>query len=102
MTRSDDPTREVTRAVARLQASVLALVFAGVCGIGLFTITVWLVVQGGPKVGQHLRLLSHYFMGYSVSWGGAFIGLFWGALAGGIIGWTIGFIYNRVARFRNP
>ncbi len=102
MTRSEDPTREVTRAVARLQAGVLALVFSGVCGIGLFTITVWLVVRGGSRVGQHLRLLDHYFIGYSVSWGGAFIGLLWGALAGGIIGWTIGFIYNRVASFRNP
>ncbi|MFO0839365.1 MAG: hypothetical protein U1D55_12680 [Phycisphaerae bacterium] len=92
--------REVTRAIARLQAGILALVFGATGGIGLFVMTVWLVIRSGPKMGEHLGLLRHYFPGYSVSWPGAFVGLFWGALAGALVGWVIGWIYNRVVGLR--
>ncbi len=92
--------REVTRAVARLQAGILALVFGAIGGLALFIMTIWLVIRGGPRVGEHLSLLRHYFPGYSVSWPGAFVGLFWGVLAGALIGWAIGWIYNRVVGVR--
>lgn len=52
--------------------------------------------QDGPHVGQHLQLLSNYFIGYSVTWHGSVIGLFYGALAGAAIGWAVGAIYNRI------
>jgi hypothetical protein len=29
--------------------------------------TIWLVIKGGPNMGQHLQLLGQYFVGYSVS-----------------------------------
>lgn len=96
-------TREweiVHHAVARLRARVMAAVFAMVGGTGLFVATVWLLVQGGPNVGQHLNLLGHYFPGYSVTWGGAVLGLFWGALAGGVLGWCVAWLYNRIADAR--
>jgi hypothetical protein len=92
---------EVSRAVARIHAAVLALVCAVVGGGVLFIATLWLVIKGGPNVGQHLRLLSWYFYGYSVTWGGAFVGLFWGALFGGAVGWLIGGIYNLVVWLRH-
>lgn len=100
MTRTEDPTQEITRAVARLQGGVLALVFGVLGGLTLFVMTVWLVVKGGQNVGLHLQLLDHYFIGYSVSWPGAFVGLFYGALVGGSIGWVIGVIYNRIVGIR--
>ncbi len=100
MTKNDNTTRDVTRAVARLHAGIMALVVGGLCGTGLFVMTVWLVLKGGPEVGRHLRLLGHYFLGYSVSWGGAFVGFFWGAFVGGVIGWIIGFLYNRIVSIR--
>lgn len=100
MARSPDSTQEVSRAVARLKAGVLALVFGGLFGVGLFTMTAWLVVKGGQQVGLHLQLLRNYFWGYSVSWPGAFVGLLYGALVGGVIGWTIGMIYNRIVGLR--
>ena len=92
--------REVSRAVVRLQSSVLTLVCALIGGLGLFGMTAWLLIKDGPNVGMHLRLLSHYFIGYSVTWKGSFIGLFYGALVGGIFGWTIGHIYNGVVDIR--
>ncbi len=87
----------VSAAVARLRAKVMALVFATVCGGGLFAATAWLVVRGGQDVGAHLRLLDNYFPGYAVTWPGAFIGALYGSAFGGIVGWTIAWIYNRVA-----
>jgi hypothetical protein len=91
---------EVSRAVARIHAGVLALVCAVLGGGGLFIMTLSLVIRGGVNVGAHLSLLSWYFYGYSVTWGGAFLGLLWGALAGGLVGWVIGEVYNLVVWVR--
>ena len=49
-------------------------------GGGLFLMTAWLLLKGGPHVGQHLQLLSQYFIGYSVTWWGSIVGFAWGAL----------------------
>ncbi|HYD50934.1 MAG TPA: hypothetical protein VEB21_21435 [Terriglobales bacterium] len=91
---------EIVHAVARIQAGVLALVCAILGGIGLFLMTVWLVLKGGPEVGPHLSLLGQYFYGYSVSWAGSIVGLCYGALVGAVVGWTIGTVYNLVLGWR--
>ena len=98
----EDPNRQISRAVARLHAGILALVFGLACGGGLFVMTIWLIVKGGPNVGLHLQLLEHYFIGYSVTWTGAFVGLFEGGLFGAALGYTVGMIYNRIVGLRNP
>ena len=103
MTRADDELIEleerlVARAVVRLRARVMAVVFGTVGGAGLFSATVWLVVRGGEQVGLHLGLLEHYFPGYSVTWPGAFVGLGYGSFVGAVVGWTGAWVYNRVAR----
>ena len=71
-------------------------------GTGLFIATVWLLARSGHDVGRHLRLLSSFFPGYSVTWPGAFIGFFYGALVGAIIGWSVAWVYNQVADRRHP
>ena len=80
--------------MARLRAGILALVCGIQAGALLFLATVWLVVRGGPNVGQHLVLLSNYLPGYTVSWGGAVLGLAYGFVLGGLGGWVTGWIYN--------
>jgi len=95
-----DERFEVSRAVARIHAGVLAVVCAILGGGGLFIATLWLVIRGGVRIGEHLGLLSWYFYGYSVTWNGAIVGLFWGALVGGAIGWVIGEVYNLVVWVR--
>jgi hypothetical protein len=92
---------EVSRAIARIQTGVLTIVFATIGGMGLFLLTAWLLLKDGENVGAHLQLLGNYFPGYSVSWMGSVIGLFYGAFVGGIVGWFIGTIYNRVVGLRN-
>lgn len=99
---SVDMERELTRAVARMQAGVLALVCGLIAGVGLFAMTAILIVEAGPNTGMHLRLLSNYFLGYSVTWKGAMIGFLWAFVLGAMVGWVIGWIYNSVVGLRGP
>jgi len=100
MSRVKSENEELSRVVIRIQAGVLAVVCALIGGIGLFGMTVWLLIKGGESVGMHLQLLGNYFIGYTVTWTGSLIGFFYGALFGGVVGWIIGKIYNAVAGFR--
>ncbi|MBU6432315.1 MAG: hypothetical protein KGS09_05875 [Nitrospirae bacterium] len=93
-------TDEISRTLARIKADALAVVCAVIGGVGLFAMTAWLVIKDGQQAGQHLQLLSNYFVGYSVTWPGAFVGLVYGAMTGGAVGWAIGRIYNRVVNVR--
>lgn len=95
-----DIDREVMRAVARLKAGILGLVFGLIFGVGLFAMTAILLIEGGPNTGLHLRLLGNYFIGYSVTWMGAFIGFLWAFAVGALIGSSIGMIYNRIVAIR--
>ena len=99
--RSTEEWKVLNAAMARIRAGVMAVVFGMVGGVGLFVATIWLVVRGGSNVGKHLGLLSNYFPGYTVTIGGAFLGLVYGALVGAIVGWLVAWIYNRVAGSRN-
>ena len=92
----------IRTAIVRLRSRVMAMVFGMVGGTGLFVATVWLLARRGQDVGRHLRLLGNYFPGYSVTWPGAFIGFFYGALSGVIIGWSVAWVYNRVVDKRHP
>jgi hypothetical protein len=91
---------EVNQAVVRLQTGVLTIVGALLGGVGLFVVTAWLLIKGGPQVGAHLQQLGHYYIGYSVTWKGSLAGLFYGALVGGVVGWSIGTIYNGIVAIR--
>lgn len=101
MTEDDPDLAQIRRPVVRLQAFVLGISGAVLGGSGLFVMTVWLLVKGGEQVGPHLSLLGQYFPGYSVTWGGAFLGLAYGALVGAVVGAMIGWIYNLVAAARH-
>lgn len=101
---SSSPTsreaRLIRAAVARLRVGIMAIVFGMVGGVGLLLATVWLLIKGGEPVGPTLGLLGNYFPGYAVTWPGALIGFVYGALVGGIAGWSTAWIYNRVASRR--
>lgn len=102
MSERPDPELElVTRAIARLRAGIVAVVTGMVAGFGLFAATVWLLIKGGPNVGQNLGLLRAYYPGYSVTWGGSLVGLLYGALTGAVLGWCVAWLYNLLARRRS-
>ena len=65
-------------------------------GLALFLATILLVLKGGPVVGPTLGLLGQYFPGYTVSPSGALLGLLYGFVAGGALGWTFAVLRNTV------
>jgi hypothetical protein len=90
---------ELRRAVRRLNARAWGITGGVVLGLGLFGATAILLLQGAPPgqpVGSHLALLSYFFPGYSVSWGGGVIGFVYGFVLGYFVGRVVGTIYNKL------
>jgi len=83
-----------------LNAKALGLVLGLLFGLAIFIATNWLVLKGGRLVGPHLSLLSQYFIGYKVSFLGSIIGFGYGFAVGTLSGALIGWIYNKIAAFR--
>lgn len=74
------------KAAIRMNMTVMGIAFGFLGGSILWLSTVILLLRGGPDVGLHLSLLSVFLPGYSVTWGGAWIGLAWGFIFGGLSG----------------
>jgi hypothetical protein len=72
----------LSRGLARLDPVALGAAFGAVAGLGLFVATSVLLVRGGELVGYHLARLAYYLPFYSVSWGGACVGLIEAAAVG--------------------
>ena len=79
----------------RFNAVLLGLVLGAGCGVGLFLVTHLSLALTGENAGRYLNLLGVFLPGYSVSSGGAWIGLFWGFVLAAISG---GFVYLIYAR----
>ena len=84
-----------------LNTKILGLVLGLMLGLMLFIATNWLVLKGGQTVGPHLELLGQYLIGYRVSFWGSFIGFAYGFIIGTLSGSLIGWIYNKIVKFRN-
>ena len=65
-------------------------------GIGLFLVTILWVIGG--MAGQTLVKLHKIFIGYDITWLGAFIGLAWGFVGGFIGGSVLAWLYNSFAK----
>jgi hypothetical protein len=74
-----------------LRKRALGLTLGVVWGLAVFVATLWAAIQGRGKT---LELLSGYYPGFSVSYGGAVVGLFWGFVSGFIVGVLIAWLYN--------
>jgi hypothetical protein len=95
MTASNSST--VQASLMRLNARAWGISAGMLLGGGLFLATIFLVIRGGPMVGQHLSLLRVFFPGYSVTWVGAFVGFIYAFVIGYGLGRIIGSVYNRLA-----
>jgi len=94
---ASSPERDVQRSVIALNARAWGIAFGLMLGGGLLLATLFLVIKSGPNPGQHLKLLSAFFPGYSVSVVGALIGFVYAFVLGYAIGRIIGAVYNRLA-----
>lgn len=90
-----DEIAQLSASLARANAMCFAIVFGLVAGAGLWIATVFLVIKGGPNPGNTLRVLAYAFPGYSVSIGGAFIGMLWAIALGFVVSLLPAWIYYR-------
>ena len=88
--------------LTRMNARVLGLTLGFLGASGLFLATLILLVRGetweGHPIGGHLRLLSHFFPGYDVTWGGLLLSVPYGGAVGFVAGYLVSRVYNWVAR----
>jgi protoporphyrinogen oxidase len=82
------PDAVIEAAFAKLDPLALGAALGVVLGGIIFLATAALLLKGGPVVGPTLSLLSHYLIGFEVTWAGAVIGL----IEGGTGGFTLGFL----------
>jgi hypothetical protein len=78
-----------------MKLNVKALGLAGgiVWGFSIFLLTWWFLLLGHP--GNLLGKLGSVYLGYSVTWYGAFVGLIWGFVDGFIGGAILAWLYNK-------
>ena len=84
----------IIQAFAKLDKTALGLAVGSLCGLAVFTATIFLILKGGPVVGPNLALLGQFFFGYTVTPAGAFVGLLYGFVLGFTFGWLIALFRN--------
>ncbi len=77
----------------KLNVKSLALSFGVTWGVAIFLLTYWLLIFGYD--GLTLAKLGKVYLGYSVTWYGALIGLIWGFVDGLIGGALVAYLYNK-------
>jgi len=91
---SDPPVERVLeRVFAPLHKRALGLAVGLTAALIVFLLTGFHVITR-PDNGLPIKLLREYFYGYEVTWRGAFIGLWWGFVAGFAAGWFVAFLRN--------
>lgn len=89
--------KTIQEGILALNARAWGISFGLLAGGALFLATNFLVIKGGVQVGQHLKLLSAFFPGYSVSFGGSLIGFVYAFVCGWALGRVVGAVYNKLA-----
>jgi len=81
-------------AFAKIDPLALGVAVGVVSGLGIFLASAVLLLKSGPVVGPMLSLLGNYFIGFEVTWAGAFLGLIEAGLVGGAVGATAAGLWN--------
>ncbi len=86
------PEQELALAFQPLHKKAFGMAAGVTVGLLIFVMTVMHLLRADDA--YPLALLAQYFYGYEVSISGAFIGLFWGGVAGFVAGWFFAFSRN--------
>jgi hypothetical protein len=81
-------------AFASLDKIALGLAVGTFAGLAVFLSTIFLLIKGGNPIGPNLALLGQFFIGYTVTPAGAFIGLIYGFIVGFALGWLSALLRN--------
>lgn len=79
---------------SRLDPVALGLAVGITSGASLLFATAFLVIKGGPFVGNNLRLLNQFFPGYEVTLTGSLVGLVYAFVVGFVLGWAFAYMRN--------
>jgi hypothetical protein len=93
---ADDLALELQLAFAPIHKRAFGMAVGSALALVLALLTIIQLVFFGPEEPPNLELLREYFYGYAVSWPGVFIGAFWAAVVGFVIGWFSAFCRNLV------
>jgi hypothetical protein len=80
----------------KLSVKAFALTSGILWGAMVCLATLWLLMMGYD--GQLFSQLDHFYLGYSFSVVGAFVGLVWGLVDGAICGAVFAWLYNKLAK----
>lgn len=80
----------------KLNIKALGVASGSILGFSIFLLTAWFVIWGYS--GELLAKVGGVYLGYSVTWLGAFIGLIYGFVDGFIFGALFGYIYNKLIK----
>ncbi len=78
-----------------LRKRALGMALGTIWGVSIFLVTMWAVVRGH---GETLTLLGGYYLGYSVTYVGAVMGLIWGFIHCFIAGVLTALLYNMFSK----
>jgi protoporphyrinogen oxidase len=84
----------VIKAFAKMDKFAFALAVGSASGLAILVSTFWLILTGVDSRDPIFNLLGQYFIGYTVSVRGAFIGLGYCFLWGFIFGWLYAYLRN--------
>jgi len=91
-------TNKVSKALLAAFAPLHRLAMGVAAGVVLgglvFLMTASVLIRGPYQGWPNLALLGHYFLGYTVTWFGALIGLLWGFAVGFLMGWGFALLRN--------
>lgn len=88
------PDEAIIRTFAKMDKPAFATAVGLVSGLLIFVATLWLIIKGGEVIGPNLALLGQYFIGYTVTVKGAFIGMGYSFLWGFLFGWLFAYLRN--------
>ena len=92
-TNGNETNGSIIHMFAKMDKLALATAVGLFGGLVTFILTIWLLI-GGNGIVSYGELVSQYFIGYTVSMKGAFIGMGYGFLWGFIWGWLFAYIRN--------
>lgn len=91
--------RIVIKAFSRIDKLGFAAGIGTVSGLLVFLATIWLILTGERVMAPSIHLLSQYFIGYTVTVKGAFVGMSYSFVWGFLFGWLFAYLRNLFIAF---
>jgi hypothetical protein len=84
--------RALAQAFAPMHKRALGVALGLTVALAIFAVTAFHIIAQPSDI--PIDLLAQYFYGYDTTWRGAFIGMWWGFVAGFAAGWFLAFVRN--------